>query len=201
VNNYYDIRLKEWRISRLKEKKIKFVRGDLTDSAVLTALFEKYRFTHVCHLAAQAGVRYSLDHPLAYVKSNIEGFTVLMEVVRKQETHPIVVYASSSSVYGKNRKIPFEETDPVHKQRSFYGFHWIWRVFELFFLVCKGATKRANELMAHVYHDLYGIHMTGLRFFTVYGPSGRPDMVGLSLFPPKKEQFVFRLRIHLQKGL
>jgi len=159
VNHYYDVNLKEARIKILEEKEIELIRGDLCDEDKLTKTFEKYNFMYILHLAAQAGVRYSLDHPLEYVRANVQCFTQLLEVARKQPKIPTVVYASSSSIYGANSKVPFQETDRVEQQRSFYG-----------------ATKRANELLAHVYNDLYGMKLTGLRFFTVYGPFGRPDM-------------------------
>jgi len=159
VNNYYDVNLKEARIKILEEKGITMVRGDLCDEDKLTKTFDQYNFKYILHLAAQAGVRYSLDHPLDYVRANVQCFTQLLEVARKRPKLPTVVYASSSSIYGANTKVPFQETDRVEQQRSFYG-----------------ATKRANELLARVYNDLYGMKLTGLRFFTVYGPFGRPDM-------------------------
>jgi len=159
VNHYYDVNLKEARIKILEEKGIELIRGDLCDEDTLTKTFDKYNFKYILHLAAQAGVRYSLDHPLEYVRANVQCFTQLLEVARKRPRLPTVVYASSSSVYGANTKVPFEETDRVEQQRSFYG-----------------ATKRSNELLARVYNDLYGMKLTGLRFFTVYGPFGRPDM-------------------------
>lgn len=136
----------------------RFRRLDIADTAAVDALFEEEQFDVVVNLAAQAGVRYSIQNPMAYIQSNIVGFTNLLEAVRR---HPVrhFVYASSSSVYGGNTKVPFAENDPVDNQVSTYA-----------------ATKRSNELMANVYAKLYGIPSSGLRFFTVYGPWGRPDM-------------------------
>ncbi|TAK90612.1 MAG: NAD-dependent epimerase [Burkholderiaceae bacterium] len=158
LNDYYDVALKQARLARLQaHQNFQFVQMDLADHAACEALFQQ-DITHVIHLAAQAGVRYSLKNPHAYAQSNLVAFTNLLESCRaRQTTH--LVYASSSSVYGANTKVPFCETDAVDHPVSFYA-----------------ATKKANELMAHTYSHLYGLPTTGLRFFTVYGPWGRPDM-------------------------
>ena len=164
VNDYYDPRLKESRLAILDslassvEGTWTFLRGDLADKAVVDDLFQTQSPDRVIHLAAQAGVRHSLDHPLEYVQSNIVAFTHLLEACRYNKT-PHFVYASTSSVYGANAKVPFSEQDPVDHPLQFYA-----------------ATKRANELMAHSYSQLFALPTTGLRFFTVYGPWGRPDM-------------------------
>jgi UDP-glucuronate 4-epimerase len=176
INNYYDINLK---LSRLKElgissseamvffqesrsdiyiDKFTFVRMDLEAKKELSTLFEKQKFDVVCNLAAQAGVRYSIDNPDAYIQSNIVGFLNILECCRHNEIKHLL-YASSSSVYGANKKVPFFEKDSVDHPISLYA-----------------ATKKSNELMAHTYSHLYNIPTTGLRFFTVYGPWGRPDM-------------------------
>jgi len=158
-NDYYDVSLKEARSARLEGRKgYTLIEGDLTDYELLTTLFRENRFDRVCHLAAQAGVRYSIDNPAAYQKSNLEGHLNILEACRRAKSSRLV-YASSSSVYGGNRKIPFSESDPVDHPVSFYA-----------------ATKKANELMSHSYTHLYGLQTVGLRFFTVYGPWGRPDM-------------------------
>jgi UDP-glucuronate 4-epimerase len=157
-NDYYDPALKEQRATRLAEQGIDVVRADLCDREALDRLVKIHAFDGICHLAAQAGVRYSLENPFAYQKSNLEGFLSILELCR-QHRIPRLVYASSSSVYGGNTKVPFSETDPVDHPVSLYA-----------------ATKKANELMAHTYTHLYGIQTVGLRFFTVYGPWGRPDM-------------------------
>jgi UDP-glucuronate 4-epimerase len=159
VNNYYDPKLKEARLDILKrQSNFTFAKLDLTDRPAVQALFEKYRFPLVVHLAAQAGVRYSLEHPHAYVDANLEGFINVLEGCRHNGcTH--LVFASSSSVYGANTKLPFSVRDNVDHPISLYA-----------------ASKKANELMAHAYSHLYRIPATGLRFFTVYGPWGRPDM-------------------------
>ncbi len=159
---YYDPSLKLAREKELKKRGIHILHGDICDKEKLLKTIEENKITHIAHLAAQAGVRYSLTHPEAFVKSNLEGFASLLEVCRKNPHIPLV-YASSSSVYGKNEKIPFSIDDPVEKPASFYG-----------------ATKRSNELMAASYHNLFGLSVTGLRFFTVYGPWGRPDMAYFS---------------------
>jgi len=158
-NDYYQVQLKRDRHARLTlYPNYKGVEGDLCNSTLLTTLFKEHRFEAVCHLAAQAGVRYSLTNPAAYQKSNLEGFLNVLEACRHAKT-PRLVYASSSSVYGGNTKLPFSESDPVDCPVSLYA-----------------ATKKANELMAHTYTHLYGLQTVGLRFFTVYGPWGRPDM-------------------------
>jgi UDP-glucuronate 4-epimerase len=161
-NDYYPVELKEGRNAILAEQGIMVHHGDICDRDFLDMLFAEHKFTHVAHLAAQAGVRYSITHPHKYVKSNLEGFTNILEVCRHNP--PVkLIYASSSSVYGLNKTIPFTETDPVEQPVSLYG-----------------ATKKANELMAFSYHNLYQLPVTGLRFFTVYGPWGRPDMAYFS---------------------
>lgn len=158
-NDYYSVRLKRDRHALLTpQPNYTGVEGDLCDAALLTRLFQTHKFDLVCHLAAQAGVRYSLTHPLAYEKANLEGFINILEACRHAKT-PRLVYASSSSVYGGNTKLPFSESDPVDHPISLYA-----------------ATKKANELMAHTYTHLFGLQTVGLRFFTVYGPWGRPDM-------------------------
>jgi UDP-glucuronate 4-epimerase len=158
VNDYYDVTLKEARIARLAScERFKLIRADLADPAV-RQLFESVRPSKIVHLAAQAGVRYSLVNPKAYTDSNIQGFLNVLEAARSLSVRHLV-YASSSSVYGANTKQPFSEHDNVDHPISLYA-----------------ATKKANELMAHVYAHLFTIPCTGLRFFTVYGPWGRPDM-------------------------
>lgn len=161
-NDYYNPQLKHDRSVSLREKGIEIIHGDVCDEDQLNAIVEKHGITHIAHLAAQAGVRYSLQNPKAYVKANIEGFLSILETCRK---HPSIklTYASSSSVYGLNGKTPFSTQDRTDQQASFYG-----------------NTKKANELMAQTYHHLYQIPVTGLRFFTVYGPWGRPDMAYFS---------------------
>jgi len=161
-NHYYDPRLKEARSQILKQLGVPVLRGDLTDRSLLEKTMRDFGATHCVHLAAQAGVRHSLKAPEEYITSNIEGFLNILEVCRKGPLVPLV-YASSSSVYGLNGQTPFREADRVDQQASFYGM-----------------TKRCNELMATTYHHLYGLPMTGLRFFTVYGPWGRPDMAYFS---------------------
>lgn len=162
-SDYYDVRLKEARVARLGDFE-GFIeeRIDIADAAALHAVFARHRPGIVVHLAAQAGVRYSLENPQAYVSANLDGFANLLEACR---AHPVrhLLYASSSSVYGDNAKTPFSITDRVDQPVSFYA-----------------ATKRANELMAYSYSHLYGIPATGFRFFTVYGPWGRPDMAYFS---------------------
>lgn len=157
-NTYYDVRLKQLRNQQLQELGILCIKEDICNAPAVEKLCIDYEITHLVHLAAQAGVRYSITHPEAYVRSNLDGFVCIMEVCRR---HPTIkcIYASSSSVYGTNLKQPFLETDTTDSPASFYG-----------------ATKKANEIIAHAYHHLYGIPVTGLRFFTVYGPWGRPDM-------------------------
>ena len=161
-NTYYDPKLKEARARELEKLGVEIVRGDICDYPLLQSTVEQHKVTHIAHLAAQAGVRYSLKEPQAYVKTNIEGFLNILEVCRHHPGIPLV-YASSSSVYGMNEKVPFSETDRVDNQASLYG-----------------ATKKSNELFASTYHHLFKISVTGLRFFTVYGPWGRPDMAYFS---------------------
>lgn len=159
LNDYYDISLKEARLDILsKLDRFRFLKLDLADRLGIAALFEKEKFQRVIHLAAQAGVRYSLDNPLAYADSNLIGHLTILEGCRHNNVEHLV-YASSSSVYGLNSKLPFSTSDSVDHPISLYA-----------------ASKKANELMAHTYSHLYGIPTTGLRFFTVYGPWGRPDM-------------------------
>lgn len=159
LNDYYDINLKQSRLSLLiTDKRFTFLRSDISDKTALFEIFDKYRPSMVVNLAAQAGVRYSIDNPDVYLQSNVMGFFNVLEACRHYPVEHLV-YASSSSVYGANRKVPFEETDFVDQPVSLYA-----------------ATKKSNELMAYTYSHLYGIPTTGLRFFTVYGPMGRPDM-------------------------
>ena len=159
LNNYYDVKLKEARLARLAAKAgFNFVRNDITDGAAIKALFAREKFDAVVHLAAQAGVRYSLENPKAYIDSNLVGFGHILEGSRHGGVKHLV-FASSSSVYGANKRLPFSEHDNVDHPVSLYA-----------------ATKKANELMAHSYAHLFGLPCTGLRFFTVYGPWGRPDM-------------------------
>ena len=159
INDYYDVSLKEARLNLLKPyKQFVFIKGDISNKVFVDKLFDEHRFDIVVNLAAQAGVRYSIDHPDVYVNSNIIGFYNILEACRY---HPVqhLVYASSSSVYGGNTKVPFSTDDKVDNPVSLYA-----------------ATKKSNELLAHAYSKLYNIPTTGLRFFTVYGPMGRPDM-------------------------
>lgn len=162
MNDYYDPKIKEARLEMIRGSDsvgaFTFVRGDITDAALLERLFTEHEFEIVVNLAAQAGVRYSIENPRAYIESNLIGFYNVLECCRH---HPVkhLVYASSSSVYGGNKKVPFAEGDRVDSPVSLYA-----------------ATKKSNELMAHAYSKLYSIPTTGLRFFTVYGPMGRPDM-------------------------
>ena len=170
MNDYYEVSLKEWRLAQVEKAaqnspvKHVFVRGSIGDKALVDELFAKYEFDVVVNLAAQAGVRYSIDHPDVYIESNLIGFYNILEACRhsydggkKGVEH--LVYASSSSVYGGNKKVPFSTDDKVDNPVSLYA-----------------ATKKSNELLAHAYSKLYNIPSTGLRFFTVYGPAGRPDM-------------------------
>jgi UDP-glucuronate 4-epimerase len=161
LNAYYDPKLKEARLARLKRHNaFEFLKADLADhEGLLDALKGREEVKRAIHLAAQAGVRYSLDHPFAYVDANLTGHMAILEFCRHQKGFENLVYASSSSVYGGNTKLPFAVEDRVDTPVSLYA-----------------ATKRANELMSHCYAHLYGIPQTGLRFFTVYGPWGRPDM-------------------------
>ena len=162
LNDYYDVSLKEARLQDIAKhpqaSNFKFIKLDLADTSATEALFKAEQPERVIHLAAQAGVRYSLQNPHAYVQSNLVAFTNILEGCRHNKVEHLV-YASSSSVYGGNTKLPFSEKDTVDHPVSLYA-----------------ATKKANELMAHTYSHLYGIPTTGLRFFTVYGPWGRPDM-------------------------
>jgi len=169
LNHYYDPSLKDYRLGLIDEKvksqtkhSYKFVRGSIADKALVDGLFDEYHFDIVVNLAAQAGVRYSIENPDAYIESNILGFYNILEACRH---HPVqhLVYASSSSVYGGNKKVPFSVDDRVDNPVSLYA-----------------ATKKSNELFAHCYSKLYDIPTTGLRFFTVYGPAGRPDMAYFS---------------------
>lgn len=159
MNDYYDVSLKEHRLERLQTyPNFEFIKGDLADKKLIDKLFCKYKPDIVVNLAAQAGVRYSIENPDAYINSNIIGFYNILEACR---SYPVehLVYASSSSVYGGNKKVPFSTEDMVDHPVSLYA-----------------ATKKSNELLAHAYSKLYNIPTTGLRFFTVYGPAGRPDM-------------------------
>lgn len=160
MNDYYDVSLKEYRLQELSNNqgRFVFVKGDIADKATIDQLFEEYQPQIVVNLAAQAGVRYSITNPDAYIQSNLIGFYNILEACRN---HPVehLVYASSSSVYGTNKKVPYSTDDKVDNPVSLYA-----------------ATKKSNELMAHAYSKLYNIPSTGLRFFTVYGPAGRPDM-------------------------
>jgi UDP-glucuronate 4-epimerase len=159
LSPYYDVSLKEARLKRLKQhERFRFLHADLADSTVVEATFAEERPERVIHLAAQAGVRYSIEHPHAYISSNITGFLHVLEGCRHHGVKHLV-YASTSAVYGANRKLPFDVSDNVDHPVSLYG-----------------ATKKANELMAHSYAHLFGLPVSGLRFFTVYGPWGRPDM-------------------------
>lgn len=163
MNDYYNVSLKEWRLGRLNcNDHFAFIRGDLADADLLRSLFREHRFDIVVNLAAQAGVRYSIENPDAYIRSNLIGFYNILEACR---AYPVehLVYASSSSVYGTNAKIPYSTDDKVDNPVSLYA-----------------ATKKSNELLAHAYAKLYNIPCTGLRFFTVYGPAGRPDMAYFS---------------------
>ena len=159
LNSYYDVQLKKARLARLDGRAgFRFVKADITDGAAMRELFARERFDAVVHLAAQAGVRYSIENPQAYIDANLVGFGHVLEGCRASRVGHLV-FASSSSVYGANRRLPFSEHDNVDHPVSLYA-----------------ATKKANELMAHCYAHLYGLPCTGLRFFTVYGPWGRPDM-------------------------
>lgn len=159
LNDYYDVNLKHARLQLLEPyEKFTFIKADISDKAMVMNLFEEYKPNVVVNLAAQAGVRYSIENPDVYIQSNIIGFFNILEACRYNPVDHLV-YASSSSVYGANKKVPFEETDFVDNPVSLYA-----------------STKKSNELMAHTYSHLYKIPATGLRFFTVYGPMGRPDM-------------------------
>lgn len=159
MNDYYDIRLKEHRLEEISsESNFTFIKGSIADKELINKLFDEYKPDVVVNLAAQAGVRYSITNPAAYIESNLIGFYNIVEACRN---HPVehLVYASSSSVYGSNKKVPYSTDDKVDNPVSLYA-----------------ATKKSNELIAHAYSKLYNIPSTGLRFFTVYGPAGRPDM-------------------------
>jgi UDP-glucuronate 4-epimerase len=159
LNDYYDVQLKRDRLARLTPSAgFRFLHADVADRPAMERLFQSERFDRVIHLAAQAGVRYSLQNPHAYIDSNVVGFMNILEGCRHGKVEHLV-YASSSSVYGGNTRMPFSESDSVDHPVSMYA-----------------ATKKANELMAHTYSHLFGLPTTGLRFFTVYGPWGRPDM-------------------------
>lgn len=165
MNNYYDVRIKEARLAELQEyKNYTFIKGNLADKELINSIFEQYHPDVVVNLGAQAGVRYSITNPDAYIESNMIGFYNILEACRHSYDNGAsgvqhLVYASSSSVYGSNKKVPYSTEDKVDNPVSLYA-----------------ATKKSNELMAHAYSKLYNIPSTGLRFFTVYGPAGRPDM-------------------------
>ncbi|MBP3251057.1 MAG: SDR family NAD(P)-dependent oxidoreductase [Prevotella sp.] len=164
MNDYYDVRLKEYRLQQLQDPRFIFIRGDIADRSTISRLFADHKPAVVVNLAAQAGVRYSITNPDAYIQSNIIGFYNILEACRHsyddgQRGVEHLVYASSSSVYGSNKKVPYSTDDKVDNPVSLYA-----------------ATKKSNELLAHAYSKLYNIPSTGLRFFTVYGPAGRPDM-------------------------
>ncbi|KAM1610781.1 hypothetical protein ACFXTN_021150 [Malus domestica] len=162
-NSYYDPSLKEARRSLLKTHDIFIVEGDINDNRLLDKLFDTVAFTHVMHLAAQAGVRYAMENPHSYVHSNIAGLVTLLEVCKSANPQPSIVWASSSSVYGLNDNVPFSELHRTDQPASLYA-----------------ATKKAGEEITHTYNHIYGLSITGLRFFTVYGPWGRPDMAYFS---------------------
>lgn len=157
-NTYYSEELKRARATDLAKRGITVLEGDICDMDTLARVVRERNITHIAHLAAQAGVRYSLKHPRSYLKANIDGFHNILEVCR-DNPHIKLTYASSSSVYGLNDKVPFKETDRTDRQASLYG-----------------ATKKSGELFASTYHHLFGLSVTGLRYFSVYGPWGRPDM-------------------------
>lgn len=159
MNDYYDVRIKEARLAELQKfENYTFIKGNLADKALINSIFERYHPDIVVNLGAQAGVRYSITNPDAYIESNMIGFYNILEACRHYPVEHLV-YASSSSVYGSNKKVPYSTDDKVDNPVSLYA-----------------ATKKSNELMAHAYSKLYNIPSTGLRFFTVYGPAGRPDM-------------------------
>ncbi|MEG0734708.1 NAD-dependent epimerase/dehydratase family protein [Anaerorhabdus sp.] len=168
MNDYYDVSIKEWRLEEIekniKKNKWTFIKGNIADKTLIEKIFEEYKPSIVVNLAAQAGVRYSITNPDAYIESNIIGFNNILEACRHSYDDgnngvEHLIYASSSSVYGSNKKVPYSTDDKVDNPISLYA-----------------ATKKSNELMAHAYSKLYNIPSTGLRFFTVYGPAGRPDM-------------------------
>ena len=158
LNDYYDVNLKLDRIKQVKSKKFNFIKVDIADSDALSKELSSLDISSIIHLGAQAGVRYSLENPIAYVQSNLTGFTNILEFARHKKIDHLL-YASTSSVYGANKKIPYAENDRTDQPIQFYA-----------------ATKKANELMAHSYSHLFNLPTSGLRFFTVYGPWGRPDM-------------------------
>ncbi|XP_047342408.1 UDP-glucuronate 4-epimerase 2-like [Impatiens glandulifera] len=158
-NSYYDVGLKKSRRNLLNRSGVFIVEGDINDHLLLQKLFDVVAFTHVMHLAAQAGVRYAMQNPNSYIHSNVAGFVTLLDVCKSANPQPAIVWASSSSVYGLNSKVPFSEKDRTDHPASLYA-----------------ATKKAAEGIAHSYNHIYGLSITGLRFFTVYGPWGRPDM-------------------------
>lgn len=162
-NNYYDPSLKKDRKALVNAHNIFIVEGDVNDMKLLNKLFDVVAFTHVMHLAAQAGVRYAMENPQSYIHSNIAGLVNLLEVCKNANPQPRIVWASSSSVYGLNEKVPFSESDRTDQPASLYA-----------------ATKKAGEEITHTYNHIYGLSITGLRFFTVYGPWGRPDMAYFS---------------------
>ena len=170
-NDYYAISMKDARAARLKaDYGLDVVRADVCNASLISALFDEHDFTHVVHLAAQAGVRYSITHPMTYVHNNLECVVSLIDFVSTRKKQPHYVYASSSSVYGLNKKIPFSELDPITHPANLYG-----------------TSKYTNEQMAGAYHNIHGLKSVGLRFFTVYGPWGRPDM-SVYLFTNKIEK-------------
>lgn len=158
-NNYYETSLKKARKGLLERAGVFVIDADINDKSLLDKIFNVVAFTHVMHLAAQAGVRYAMQNPNSYVDSNIAGFVNLLETCKSSDPQPAIVWASSSSVYGVNKKVPFSEKDRTDQPASLYA-----------------ATKKAGEAIAHAYNHIYGLSITGLRFFTVYGPWGRPDM-------------------------
>lgn len=164
MNDYYDVSIKEFRLEEIRKQAEKsnsewfFIKGNIADKSLINSTFEKYKFDIVVNLAAQAGVRYSIENPDVYIESNLIGFYNILEACRNYPVEHLV-YASSSSVYGSNKKVPYSTDDKVDNPVSLYA-----------------ATKKSNELLAHAYSKLYNIPSTGLRFFTVYGPAGRPDM-------------------------
>ena len=167
LNDYYDPNLKKARLTQLKKyKNFEFKKADICDLSSMDTIFDNFKPEKVVNLAAQAGVRYSLENPQAYIQTNVMGFMNVLELCKKYKVRGLI-YASSSSVYGGNKKLPFSENDSVDKPISIYA-----------------ASKKSNELMAHSYSHLYGLKTTGLRFFTVYGPWGRPDMA-LYIFSEK----------------
>lgn len=182
MNDYYDVRLKEFRLKELSEyKTFTFVKGNIADKKLIEEIFEKYRPSVVVNLAAQAGVRYSITNPDAYIESNLIGFYNILEACRHsydagREGVAHFVYASSSSVYGSNKKVPYSTEDKVDNPVSLYA-----------------ATKKSDELMAHAYAKLYNIPSTGLRFFTVYGPAGRPDMAYFGFTNKLKNNEIIRI--------